>query len=108
MIKYIKLCDFGWCVKLEENEMRNTICGTYEYMSPELVNNKQYNYNVDIWALGILLCEMIHGKSPFKPKEKYDNKETEKDEIFNNIINLNFEIDNSKNLSFECIDLINI
>ena len=105
---YIKLCDFGWCVKLEENEMRNTICGTYEYMSPELVNNKQYNYNVDIWALGILLYEMIHGKSPFKPKEKYDNKETEKDEIFNNIINLNFEIDNSKNLSFECIDLINI
>ena len=97
---YIKLCDFGWCVKLEENEMRNTICGTYEYMSPELVNNKQYNYNVDIWALGILLYEMIHGKSPFKPKEKYDNKETEKDEIFNNIINLNFEIDNSKNLSF--------
>ncbi len=69
-------------------------------MSPELVNNKQYNYNVDIWALGILLYEMIHGKSPFKPKEKYDNKETEKDEIFNNIINLNLEIDNSKNLSF--------
>ena len=51
---------------------------------------------------------MIHGKSPFKPKEKYDNKETEKDEIFNNTINLNFEIDNSKNLSFEYIDLINI
>ena len=48
---------------------------------------------------------MIHGKSPFKPKEKYDNKETEKDEI---IINLNLEIDNSKNLSFEYIDLINI
>ena len=97
---YIKLCDFGWCVKLEENEIRNTICGTYEYMSPELVNNKQYNYNVDIWALAILLYEMIHGKSPFKPKEKYENKKTEKDEIFNNIINLNFEIDNSKNLSF--------
>ena len=47
-------------------------------MSPELVNNKQYNYNIDIWALGILLYEMIHGKSPFKPKEKYEIKKLKK------------------------------
>ena len=33
----IKLCDFGWCVKLEEGEQRGTFCGTTEYMSPELV-----------------------------------------------------------------------
>ena len=103
----IKLCDFGWCVKLENNEKKNTICGTYEYMSPELIKNENYDFNVDIWALGILLYEMLHGKSPFKNSINNNcNKEDEKFEIFNNIINLNFNVDEYKNLSLECIDLI--
>ena len=103
----IKLCDFGWCVKLENNEKKNTICGTYEYMSPELIKNENYDFNVDIWALGILLYEMLHGKSPFKNSINNNcNKEDEKFEIFNNIINLNFNVDDNKNLSLECIDLI--
>ena len=49
----IKLCDFGSCVQIQENEKRNTICGTFEYMSPELLKQEKYNFNVDIWALGI-------------------------------------------------------
>ena len=41
---YIKLCDFGWYVKLEENEIRNTICGTYgnAYLSYFKLDNKTY------------------------------------------------------------------
>ena len=105
----IKLCDFGWCVKLENNEKKNTICGTYEYMSPELIKNENYDFNVDIWALGILLYEMLHGKSPFKNNINNNlNIKNEKNEIFNNIINLNFNVDDNKNLSLECIDLIYI
>ena len=104
----IKLCDFGSCVQIQENEKRNTICGTFEYMSPELLKQEKYNFNVDIWALGILLFEMLHGKSPFKPNVMFNNKDDERKEIFNNAINSNFEIDKMKNLSPECIDLINI
>ena len=76
-------------------------------MSPELIKNENYDFNVDIWALGILLYEMLHGKSPFKNSINNNyNKEDEKFEIFNNIINLNFNVDDNKNLSLECIDLI--
>ncbi len=44
---------------------RKSICGTYEYMSPEIINNKQYTNKIDIWCLGILLYEMLHGKAPY-------------------------------------------
>ena len=38
-------------------------------MSPEMVNDKKYDYKIDIWALGILLFEMIHCKPPFPAKD---------------------------------------
>ena len=70
-----KLCDFGCCVELN-GKQRSTFCGTTEYMSPEIVNKKQYSKEIDIWSLGILLYEMIHGYSPFKPnKENFNAKE---------------------------------
>lgn len=49
-----------------------TFCGTYEYMSPELLQKKSYDYTVDIWGLGILLYELMHGYSPFRAKKIED------------------------------------
>ena len=58
----VKICDFGWskCTKYRCNEM----CGTNEYMAPEMTKKKWYDSKVDIWALGILLHELFHAESP--------------------------------------------
>ena len=94
-----KLCDFGCCVELN-GKRRTTFCGTTEYMSPEIVNNMEYSKEIDIWSLGILLYEMIHGSSPFKPtKDEFNTKEVI-DKI--KIHNLQFNLKISK----ECKELI--
>ena len=35
----IKLCDFGYSAEFDQNEIRQTLCGTYEYMAPEVIFN---------------------------------------------------------------------
>ncbi|CAG9318062.1 unnamed protein product [Blepharisma stoltei] len=62
----VKICDFGWCACGAEE--RSTFCGTLDYMAPEVLNLDRYSYEVDIWALGILLYEMLHGYAPFRAK----------------------------------------
>lgn len=65
----VKLCDFGWCAEMTTKN-RSTYCGTFEYMAPEIVNETNYDKSIDIWSLGILLYELIHGYSPFRPRKK--------------------------------------
>lgn len=60
-----KLCDFGWSAEYDENTRRQTVCGTYEYMAPEILFKKQQDTGIDVWALGILLYELLHNKAPF-------------------------------------------
>lgn len=60
----IKLCDFGWCAEYDTHTVRRTICGTYEYMAPEILFHKPQTYAVDVWALGVLLFELLHNRAP--------------------------------------------
>lgn len=64
----IKLCDFGWSAMVEPNGRRSSICGTYEYMSPEILFSRGHGTKNEVWQLGILLHEMIYGTPPFKGK----------------------------------------
>lgn len=61
----VKLCDFGFCAPFGENVLRKTMCGTREYMPPEMINSAKQNEKVDIWCLGILLYELTHKRTPF-------------------------------------------
>lgn len=61
----VKICDFGWSAEYYENIKRETFCGTYEYMAPEVLLKKSQTNKTDIWSLGVLLYEMTHLKAPF-------------------------------------------
>jgi len=61
----VKVCDFGWSAEAE-NAKRQTFCGTIDYMAPEMIKNLPYDYHIDIWSLGVLLYELLHGKAPFR------------------------------------------
>jgi aurora kinase, other len=63
----IKLADFGWSVHAPSNR-RETMCGTLDYLPPEMVsgNTPSYDKSIDIWSLGILVYEFCCGYPPFE------------------------------------------
>ena len=62
----VKLCDFGWAIETNDKAPRMSVCGTFEYMSPEITHKKGHSLGSDMWSLGVLLYEMLHGYAPFK------------------------------------------
>lgn len=63
----LKVADFGWSVH-SLSSRRMTVCGTLDYLSPEMIDGKPHSYHVDIWSLGVLCYELLVGLPPFEAK----------------------------------------
>ena len=75
----VKICDFGWSTRGDTS--RSTYCGTLAYMAPEIINGCSYTNKVDIWALGVLLYEMIQGSTSFLSPRKHEKIQRTADSI---------------------------
>ena len=64
---YCKVIDFGFAKKIPgpKGDLSYTICGTPEYLAPEILNSKGHDKAVDVWALGCLVYELLVGRTPF-------------------------------------------
>ncbi|XP_015591306.1 aurora kinase C [Cephus cinctus] len=60
----LKMADFGWSVHAPSSR-RETLCGTLDYLPPEMVLGKTHNHTVDLWGVGVLCYECLVGNPPF-------------------------------------------
>lgn len=71
---HIKLADFGFAKQIDT--VTYTLCGTPDYIAPEIIAVQPYTQAVDFWSFGILIFEMLTGTTPFydsSPLKTYEN-----------------------------------
>lgn len=85
---YIRLVDFGFAKKIGRNGRTYTICGTPDYMAPEMIRDQQgTSIAADYWALGVLVFEMLSGTTPFNT-----NGENNPNRTYNRILAGRFRV----------------
>lgn len=68
-----KITDFGISKDLEATLKEcNTFVGTYSYMSPERMENKNYSFESDIWSIGVVVYEMASGVPAYALSNLYE------------------------------------
>jgi serine/threonine protein kinase len=71
---HLKLGDFGFC-RIGEEEDSPLLCGTPNYMAPEVISEGRYLMVSDIWAIGVLIYGLLVGKPPFQGPTRDDTME---------------------------------
>ncbi|CAI9287462.1 unnamed protein product [Lactuca saligna] len=92
----LKIADFGWSVRSKDK--RHTMCGTLDYLAPEMVEQKAHDYAVDNWTLGILCYEFLYGVPPFEADSQADT--------FRRIMKIDLTFPSSPQVSKEAKHLI--
>ena len=62
---HLKVADFGFAKALPRGGRTYTLCGTPDYLAPEVILNKGHGPSADWWAAGVLIYEMLAGAPPF-------------------------------------------
>ncbi|KAI8078756.1 camp-dependent protein kinase 3 [Halteromyces radiatus] len=91
---HVKLADFGFSKKV--TDLTWTVCGTPDYLAPEIIRSQGYTKAVDWWSFGVLIYEMVIGEAPFQavnPVDKYQmildgNVTYARDKMGNDLIDL--------------------
>ena len=79
----IKIADFGWSVHAPSSR-RETMCGTLDYLPPEMILQRPYDHTVDLWCLGVLAYEFLVGQPPFETQNST--------ETYRRIVTMDFTI----------------
>uniref|UniRef100_A0A1B0AVZ3 polo kinase n=1 Tax=Glossina palpalis gambiensis TaxID=67801 RepID=A0A1B0AVZ3_9MUSC len=70
---HVKIGDFGLATRIEyEGERKKTLCGTPNYIAPEILTKKGHSYEVDIWSIGCVMYTLLVGQPPFETKTLRD------------------------------------
>ena len=93
---YIKVIDFGF--SKEVDGYTYTMCGTPDYIAPEIITMQGHNRAVDYWSLGVLIYEMILGVPPFGTTNESEQQ------VYQNILDNNYDL--PEEISAEAADLI--
>ena len=96
----VKIGDFDLACKLKPKEMTAQVCGTLDFMSPEVVQEHYYSFKTDVWSLGVILYILITHKVPFEGANG--------EEIRANIVGKNLDLTQGafKGVSDECRALL--
>ncbi|KAA3676313.1 polo-like kinase 4 [Paragonimus westermani] len=92
----VKIADFGLATKIEPGEEHKTLCGTPNYISPEVASHGQQGLETDVWSLGCMFYTMLVGRPPFDTREVRST--------LNRVLAVDYEL--PSHLSREAIDLI--
>ncbi|GFY91235.1 protein kinase family protein [Actinidia rufa] len=62
----LKIADFGLSRTAHPNDHIETVCGSPLYMAPEILQFRPYDEKVDMWSVGVMLFELLHGYPPYR------------------------------------------
>lgn len=63
----VKIGDFGLAAQIEyDGERKKTLCGTPNYIAPEILMKKGHSFEVDVWSIGCIMYTLLVGKPPFE------------------------------------------